>query len=98
MLQEEHPGALPRRPGVVADLLRVVTLRKPYGAAVVVAWLDLRRAGIASLGDCPPQRAGVRRADPQHRRETHSRDIRQPAESSLPGHRAEAFAVQHQLG
>ena len=45
-----------------------------------------------------PQRAGVGRTDPQHRREAHPRDVGQPAERALPGHRAEAFAVEHQLG
>ena len=93
------PGCPPTAPRCRRAICFVsLALRKPHGAPVVVARLDLRRAGIASRGDCLPQRAGVGRADPQHRRETHPRDIGQPAECALPGHRAEAFAVQHQLG
>ena len=46
----------------------------------------------------PPQRAGVGRTDPEHRREAHPRDVGQPAERALTGHRAEALAVEHQLG
>ena len=98
MLQEQHAGALPRLLGVPCDLRAVDGLREAHRAPVVVARLDFRCARIAPHRDGVPQRAGVGRPHPQHRREAHLRDVGQPPERALARHRSEAFAVQHQLG
>ena len=98
VLQEQHPGALPRRCGVLGDLGGVVALREPHGAPVVVARLHLWGARVAPHREAVPQGAGIGRPHPQHRREAHPGDVGQPAERALarpstPGSRRRAAAA-----
>ena len=98
MLQEQHPGWIPRRCGHSGDLRGTGCLGEAHGAAVVVAWLDFRGSGITACGERFPQRTGVGRTDPQHRGEAHLHHVGKVVERTLAGQRPEALAEQHQPG
>ena len=97
VLQKQHTGARPRRPPDAVDVDGVDGFGEPHGSTAVVARLHFGGAGIAPHEQRVPQRALLRRPDPEHRVEAHPANVGQPPERGLAGQGPQALAVEHQL-